>query len=112
MPSRLILADALSYAQTHYQPKALINIATLTGAAVVALGDVLDAVYTNDENLFQALYQAGENTGSGACLCMTTTIVVNSTIADVSNTAPMVAVRDLSRQKFCSACTPVCLGTY
>ncbi|MBT4052229.1 MAG: leucyl aminopeptidase [Bacteroidetes Order II. Incertae sedis bacterium] len=45
---RMILADALSYASTFY-PEIVVELATLTGAAVVALGDIVAAVMTNDE---------------------------------------------------------------
>jgi leucyl aminopeptidase len=45
---RMILADALSYASSFY-PEIVIDVATLTGAAVVALGDFIAAVMTNDE---------------------------------------------------------------
>ena len=44
----MILADALSYASTFY-PEIVVELATLTGAAVVALGDIVAAVMTNDE---------------------------------------------------------------
>jgi len=59
---RLILADALTYAQRNYKPKALIDIATLTGGVVVALGHVRAAILSNDDELYQALFTAGETT--------------------------------------------------
>ncbi len=42
---RIILADALTYAQKFYQPKVIIDLATLTGAAMVALGQRASAVF-------------------------------------------------------------------
>ncbi len=58
---RLILCDALSYAEK-FKPKAVIDIATLTGACVVALGHHRSAVYSNDDQLRQDLFDAGEHT--------------------------------------------------
>jgi leucyl aminopeptidase len=60
---RLVLADALSYVQKHHKPSALIDLATLTGAIVVALGDTLAGLFSNDDTLAQQLIQAGEKTG-------------------------------------------------
>jgi leucyl aminopeptidase len=58
---RLILADALAYAAT-YKPKAVIDLATLTGACVVALGMHATGMMGNDEELMAKLKIAGENT--------------------------------------------------
>jgi leucyl aminopeptidase len=57
---RLVLCDALTYAE-RFKPKAVIDIATLTGACVVALGGVRSALFSTDEPLAQALAQAGES---------------------------------------------------
>lgn len=59
---RLLLCDALTYAG-RFQPAAVIDIATLTGACVVALGHHATAVYSNQEALGQALLAAGETAG-------------------------------------------------
>jgi leucyl aminopeptidase len=59
---RLILADALSWAQT-LKPAAIVDCATLTGACVIALGDVAAAVLGNDDDLVQELRDAGERSG-------------------------------------------------
>jgi len=59
---RLILADALTYA-ARYKPKALINLATLTGAVIVALGHQAAAVLGNNDELATRLQQCGEVTG-------------------------------------------------
>ena len=59
---RVILADALFYAQK-YNPEVVIDIATLTGAAVVALGERASAIFTNDDKLSKTLEDAGERTG-------------------------------------------------
>lgn len=60
---RLVLADALTYAQREYSPRALIDLATLTGGVVVALGRVRAGLLANNDPLANALYQAGEKTG-------------------------------------------------
>ena len=60
---RLVLADALTYAQQTYQPRALIDLATLTGGVVVALGRVRAGLLSNNDALAEALYRAGEATG-------------------------------------------------
>ncbi len=56
---RLILCDALTYAGK-FKPKAVIDIATLTGACVIALGNVATGLISNNDQLAQALLQAGE----------------------------------------------------
>ena len=56
---RLILCDALNYAR-RYEPAALVDIATLTGACVVALGHHFAGVMANDDRLARELVEAGE----------------------------------------------------
>ena len=57
---RLILADALTYAE-RYEPEAVVDIATLTGAMVVALGHVACGVFSNNDALARALVAAGDD---------------------------------------------------
>ena len=57
---RLVLCDALTYVE-RYQPRSVIDIATLTGAVVVGLGHHPTAIYANDEALQQALLAAGQH---------------------------------------------------
>lgn len=59
---RLVLADALAYAQNSYSPKAIIDLATLTGGVLVALGRVRAAVMANNDQLAKDLISAGEST--------------------------------------------------
>lgn len=59
---RLILADALAYASKHLKPTRIIDFATLTGAMVIALGQVATGMMSNDDRLAEALSQAGEET--------------------------------------------------
>jgi leucyl aminopeptidase len=60
---RLVLADALTYAQKHYKPALMVDIATLTGAALVALGQHASAIMTKDEALQNRLVKLGEESG-------------------------------------------------
>ena len=57
---RLVLCDALSYAE-RFEPAAVIDIATLTGACVVALGGVRSGLFSNNDALAEALLRAGES---------------------------------------------------
>lgn len=57
---RLILADALTYAE-RYEPEAVVDIATLTGAMVIALGHVAAGVFSNSDALARALVTAGDD---------------------------------------------------
>ncbi|HWK74231.1 MAG TPA: leucyl aminopeptidase [Povalibacter sp.] len=62
---RLILCDALTYAR-RFKPQAVIDIATLTGACVIALGSQFSGLFSNDEELSEALRQAGKRAEDGA----------------------------------------------
>ncbi|WP_183655593.1 leucyl aminopeptidase family protein [Nonomuraea dietziae] len=59
---RLVLADALAYADAVLEPDTMIDIATLTGAISVALGRNIGAVYATDDELARALVSSGEAT--------------------------------------------------
>ena len=56
---RLVLCDALTYAE-RFEPEAVIDIATLTGACVIALGSVATGLYSNDDDLARELLDAGQ----------------------------------------------------
>jgi leucyl aminopeptidase len=58
---RVILADALTYSKK-YDPSLVIDVATLTGAAMVALGERMSAVFTNDDKLARELIDMGAQT--------------------------------------------------
>jgi leucyl aminopeptidase len=60
---RLVLADMLHYVATRYSPKFMIDLATLTGAIMVALGQEYAGLFTNDDKLAQRLMEAGNATG-------------------------------------------------
>lgn len=57
---RLVLCDALTYAE-RFNPRAVVDIATLTGACVIALGGVRSGVFSSESALASALVQAGES---------------------------------------------------
>lgn len=60
---RLILADALSYGESVYTPRAIIDMATLTGACIVALGASTAGLISTDDKLAKSLEQASMRTG-------------------------------------------------
>lgn len=60
---RLILGDALAYGFQKYQPRAVIDLATLTGGVVVALGSHCAGAFCNDPSLGEQLMAAGQSTG-------------------------------------------------
>jgi leucyl aminopeptidase len=59
---RLILSDALTYAERTFKPRLVIDVATLTGACVIALGPVYTGVFTADDGLAEKLIAAGHRT--------------------------------------------------
>ncbi|HUE62933.1 MAG TPA: leucyl aminopeptidase [Rhizomicrobium sp.] len=60
---RLVLADALTYTQRRFQPKVVIDLATLTGAIVAALGFEHAGVFSNNDDLVKRMQAAGRHTG-------------------------------------------------
>jgi len=90
---RLVLCDALSYAE-RYKPSAVIDIATLTGACVIALGAVRSGLFSPDDALAQELIRAGEASGD---LCWRMPLDddyaegLKSRFADVANVAGRAA---------------------
>ena len=59
---RLILIDAMAYAIKKYKPDTMVDLATLTGACMVALGDKIAGVFTQDQDLSDAIVAAGKKT--------------------------------------------------
>jgi len=63
---RVVLADALHYARQNFEPRAMIDLATLTGACVVALGKWATGLFGNHEKLVELVRKAGDATGEKA----------------------------------------------
>ncbi|KIM38237.1 hypothetical protein M413DRAFT_447983 [Hebeloma cylindrosporum] len=57
---RLVLSDAIYYTATEYKPHTLIDVATLTGAMMIALGEVYSGVFSTSDELWERLHAAGE----------------------------------------------------
>ena len=58
---RLVLADALAYAEKEFKPKFIIDLATLTGAIIMALGEEYAGLFSNDDKLSDQLYRIGNS---------------------------------------------------
>jgi leucyl aminopeptidase len=87
---RLVLADALAYADLNLDPDYLIDIATLTGAATLGLGRQYAAMYTRDQKLAKDLHNIGELNGDRVWhmpLVDDYTDALESDIADLNHTA-------------------------
>jgi leucyl aminopeptidase len=87
---RVVLADALHFARTEYEPEAMVDLATLTGACVIALGSMASGLFATDERLSAHLREAGEITGERAWampLWSEHRKAVASEVADVKNAA-------------------------
>lgn len=90
---RIILSDALGYASKNYQPAAIIDLATLTGSIIVALGMHVIGMFGKDKDqaLLDRVYQAGQETGEKVWQMPTWDVyedMVKSDIADVKNSDP------------------------
>ncbi|MEZ5752922.1 MAG: leucyl aminopeptidase [Paracoccaceae bacterium] len=86
---RLVLADVMWYAQERFKPAAMIDLATLTGAIMVALGYENTGVFSNDDALCDALLSAAKSTGEGAWrmpLGPAYDKLIKSRVADMKNT--------------------------
>ncbi|MEU5884905.1 leucyl aminopeptidase [Spirillospora sp. NPDC047279] len=85
---RLVLADALAYADAELDPDVVVDVATLTGAAKVALGLRTGALFANDDALAGALETAGETAGERLWrlpLVEDYRVAIESDVADVAN---------------------------
>lgn len=84
---RLVLCDALTYVE-RFKPRSIIDIATLTGAAVATFGSVVSALLSNDDSLAQTLLDCGEQAGDPAWqlpLWDEYQKQLNSNFADIAN---------------------------
>jgi leucyl aminopeptidase len=87
---RVVLADALHFARTEFEPAAMLDVATLTGACVVALGSYATGLFGNNERLVEHVRRAGETTAERAWpmpLWEGHRKAVDSAVADVKNAA-------------------------
>ncbi|MDI3334839.1 leucyl aminopeptidase [Defluviimonas aestuarii] len=86
---RLVLADVLWYAQDRFKPTGMINLATLTGAIIIALGHENAGVFSNDDKLAGALLKAAGAEGEGAWrmpMGPAYDELIKTRLADVKNT--------------------------
>ncbi|SEN26837.1 leucyl aminopeptidase [Loktanella fryxellensis] len=91
---RLVLADVLWYAQDRFKPVGMINLATLTGAILIALGHEHAGVFSNDDALADAFLAAAKAEGEGAWRLPLTPAydrLIDSGIADMKNTGGRTA---------------------
>lgn len=85
---RLVLADALHYTNTKFKPQLIIDLATLTGAIIVALADVYAGLFSNDDKLSKMLEECGQVSGERVWrlpLGEEYDDMINSDIADMKN---------------------------
>ncbi|HYP56998.1 MAG TPA: leucyl aminopeptidase [Beijerinckia sp.] len=86
---RLVLADVLWYVQDKYKPKFIVDLATLTGAILVALGQEHAGLFSNDDELSERLLAAGKATGEKLWrmpLSSAYDKMIDSKFADMKNT--------------------------
>ncbi len=89
---RIVLADALWYAQDRFKPQAIVDLATLTGAMVVALGNHRAGLFSNDDELAARIFGAGAAAGEPVWrmpLGPEWDRMIDSTIADMKNIGGM-----------------------
>ena len=85
---RLVLADALSFTEKKFKPKFIIDLATLTGAIIVALGEEYAGLFSNNDELSKKLYEAGQKVNEKVWrmpLHKNYDKLMDSTIADIQN---------------------------
>lgn len=88
---RMILADAIYYTQTKYKPKMMIDLATLTGAIMIALGETKAGLFSNNDKLVKELEKASEATGESVWRMPLSPLggefdrMIDSEIADMQN---------------------------
>ena len=88
---RLVLADAITYAQRNYKPTIIVDIATLTGAILVSLGHEFGGLFSTDEDLANQLLGAGQASGDKLWrqpMADSFDKLIDSPIADMKNVGP------------------------
>ena len=85
---RLVLADALSFTEEKFKPKFIVDLATLTGAIIMALGEEYAGLFSNNDDLSNKLFKAGEKVKEKVWrlpLHENYDKLMNSPIADIQN---------------------------
>jgi len=85
---RLVLADALSFTEKKFKPKFIIDLATLTGAIIVSLGEEYAGLFSNDDELSKKLFEVGEKVNEKVWrmpLHKNYDKLIDSPIADIQN---------------------------
>ncbi|MEM1380937.1 MAG: leucyl aminopeptidase [Pseudomonadota bacterium] len=85
---RLVLGDVLTYTQEFYKPKAIVDLATLTGAILIALAHEYGGLFTEDDALASALTEAGQATGDELWRMPLSQVhrdMIKSDVADMKN---------------------------
>ena len=88
---RLVLSDAITWAQRQFRPEVLVNLATLTGAMIISLGHEYAGIFSNDDGLAGQLEAAGRATGDRLWrmpLGEAYDKLIESPIADMKNVGP------------------------
>jgi leucyl aminopeptidase len=88
---RLVLSDAMTWAQRQYRPEVLVDLATLTGAMIISLGHEYGGMFSNDDGLAGQLDSAGKATGDKLWrmpLGEPYDKLIESPIADMKNVGP------------------------
>jgi leucyl aminopeptidase len=88
---RLVLADAVTYVQRNFQPSAIIDLATLTGAILISLGHEWAGLFSNNDELASALLKAAAESGDKLWrmpLAEPFDRLIDSPIADMKNVGP------------------------
>ena len=91
---RLVLCDAISWVQKHYKPTAIVDLATLTGAMVITLGNEYAGIFSNDDGLADKLLAAADASGDKLWrqpLGDAYDRLIDSQIADMKNVGPREA---------------------
>ncbi len=91
---RLVLCDAMTWAQRQYRPDYLVDLATLTGAMIISLGHEYAGIFSNDDGLAERLTRAGLATGDKVWRMPLGEVydkLMDSPIADIKNSGPREA---------------------
>lgn len=96
---RLVLVDVLAYMQDKYKPQTIINLATLTGAMMVALGNEYCGVFCNDNDLWKNLETSSDNTGEKLWRMPLDKVWRDEVISDVAD------LRNMGKSRWGGACT-------